>query len=448
MHLLAAKPGRDFRRERRRRSRPDARRDRDPVVGGYASSPALPPRNRGSAQARLTPSLPASPICCSSATTSRSISMSSKSIQHARLVILRLLGGSRYWPYGVEQLAAICRERGIAFAALPGDDRPDPELSAASTLPVEATHRLWRYCVEGGVENAVNLLGYAASLIGRETQLARADAVAARRALLAGPRHAWLSTIWRGRWQPGRPAAMLVFYRALIQAGNVAVIDALIAALDTARAQCHADLCHQPEGGRCAADFVAAMMERARPAIILNATAFALASPGARTYRHTIRCGGCARAAGRLLRRQRGRLAGGQPGSLGPRPRHACRPARGGWPDPVARGQLQGRGGLRSGHPMFDRRLSSGRRSHRFRRQLAANWARLREARPTAERRIAILLANYPNRDGRIGNGVGLDTPAGTVDVLDALAGEGYRGRRRAGRRPGADGTAAGGADE
>ena len=40
-------------------------------------------------------------------------------IQHARLVILRLLGGARYWPYGLEQIAALCRERGIAFAALP-----------------------------------------------------------------------------------------------------------------------------------------------------------------------------------------------------------------------------------------------------------------------------------------------------------------------------------------
>ena len=58
-----------------------------------------------------------------------------KVAQHARLVILRLLGGSRYWPYGVEQISAICRERGIAFAALPGDDQPDPELSAVSTLP-------------------------------------------------------------------------------------------------------------------------------------------------------------------------------------------------------------------------------------------------------------------------------------------------------------------------
>ena len=42
--------------------------------------------------------------------------------------------------------------------------------------------------------------------------------------------------------------------------------------------------------------------------------------------------------------------------------------------------------------------------------ELAANWARLRKT-PPAERRVALILANYPNRDGRLGNGVGLDTP-------------------------------------
>src|SRR5207302_1714052 len=53
---------------------------------------------------------------------------------------------------------------------------------------------------------------------------------------------------------------------------------------------------------------------------------------------------------------------------------------------------------------------------------LARNWARLR-AKPSAERRIAVILANYPNRDGRIGNGVGLDTPASAIAILRALAG-------------------------
>jgi cobaltochelatase CobN len=61
----------------------------------------------------------------------------------------------------------------------------------------------------------------------------------------------------------------------------------------------------------------------------------------------------------------------------------------------------------------------------RFVAELAANWAHLRR-KPTAERRIALVLANYPNRDGRIGNGVGLDTPASAITVLNALRDAGY----------------------
>ena len=56
---------------------------------------------------------------------------------------------------------------------------------------------------------------------------------------------------------------------------------------------------------------------------------------------------------------------------------------------------------------------------------LAAGWANLRRSAP-AERRVALVLANYPNRDGRIGNGVGLDTPASTAAIIAALAEAGY----------------------
>jgi cobaltochelatase CobN len=56
---------------------------------------------------------------------------------------------------------------------------------------------------------------------------------------------------------------------------------------------------------------------------------------------------------------------------------------------------------------------------------LAARWAAL-SAKPAAEKRLAIVLSNYPNRDGRIGNGVGLDTPASTANILNALRDSGY----------------------
>ena len=56
---------------------------------------------------------------------------------------------------------------------------------------------------------------------------------------------------------------------------------------------------------------------------------------------------------------------------------------------------------------------------------LAAAWAQLRHIE-NGKKRVALILANYPNRDGRLGNGVGLDTPAGSLEVLKAMRGAGY----------------------
>ncbi len=344
-------------------------------------------------------------------------------VQHARLVILRLLGGSRYWPYGVEQLAAICRERGIAFAALPGDDRPDPELTAASTLPVEVTHRLWHYCVEGGVENALNLLGFAATLIGREaswrepTPLLRAGLYWPGRAMPG------FEDVARG-WQRSRPVAGIVFYRALIQAGNVAVIDAMIAALDKAGLNA-LPIYVTSLKETVAADFIATLMERAKPAVILNATAFALASPGAE--RSATPFDGADAPVLQVVF-SGGNEADWQSGSQGLSARDLAMHVV----LPEVDGRILSRAVSFKAESAFDPATQCSIVAYRpvadrvdFVVQLAANWARLRGT-AKAERRIAILLANYPNRDGRIGNGVGLDTPAGTVTVTQALAREGY----------------------
>jgi cobaltochelatase CobN len=56
---------------------------------------------------------------------------------------------------------------------------------------------------------------------------------------------------------------------------------------------------------------------------------------------------------------------------------------------------------------------------------LAKSWVRLRST-ARAGRRVAIVLANYPIRDGRLANGVGYDAPQSTVEILRALAAAGY----------------------
>ena len=57
--------------------------------------------------------------------------------------------------------------------------------------------------------------------------------------------------------------------------------------------------------------------------------------------------------------------------------------------------------------------------------ELVQRWIALRQT-PVADKRIALVLANYPTRNARLANGVGLDTPASAVAILHWLQEEGY----------------------
>src|SRR5471032_3680822 len=79
-------------------------------------------------------------------------------VAKARAVIVRCLGGLDYWRYGLERIADAARDNGILFAALPGDDRPDPRLASASTMPWEKLVLLDSFFREGGADNLGNAL--------------------------------------------------------------------------------------------------------------------------------------------------------------------------------------------------------------------------------------------------------------------------------------------------
>ena len=62
--------------------------------------------------------------------------------------------------------------------------------------------------------------------------------------------------------------------------------------------------------------------------------------------------------------------------------------------------------------------------------RLALNFARLRRTPNAARKRVAILFGNYPTKNARIGNGVGLDTPASVINLLRCAGRRGLRRRR------------------
>src|SRR6476620_7602587 len=73
--------------------------------------------------------------------------------RHAKVIVVRLLGGLDWWRYGVERLSALARARGIVLALLPGEDRDDPRLAQASTLSQRELDALLCFFREGGAEN-------------------------------------------------------------------------------------------------------------------------------------------------------------------------------------------------------------------------------------------------------------------------------------------------------
>ena len=344
-----------------------------------------------------------------------------ETIARARLVIARVLGGSAYWPYGVERLVETCRANRIPLALLPGDDKPDSELADLSTLMPDSTLRLWRYLAEGGQGNAQNLLRYAASLIGHPA--AWAEPAPLLRAGLYWPDCALpslgdIASDWRG----AGGVVPIVFYRALVQSGNTAPVDALVRALSARRLRPLPIFAQSLKEGEAAA-LLGAVFSAYPPAVILNATGFSVRAGAGDDPLAAADCP--------VLQVV---FSGGdeqswRDGSRGLHPRDLAMN--------VALPEIDGRILSRAvsfkaplGHdpeteidlvgyqPIPDRVA--------FVADLARNWARLRE-RPVAERRVALILANYPNRDGRIGNGVGLDTPASALAILRALANAGYR---------------------
>jgi len=341
----------------------------------------------------------------------------------AKLIVVRLLGGRAYWPYGLDALAQTARERGILLAVLPGDARPDPDLDSASTVAPEARARLWRYLVEGGAANARQFLLFAASLIGRPTVW--------REPAPLPPAGLWWPGLDRpdleslgAHWRPGQAVAAILFYRALEQAGDTAPIAALIAALVKEGLNPLPVFVTSLKDRLAAATLEALFAERP-PKVILSATSFALADPDGTAG--TALAGADCPVLQIVL--ASGDRESWQAGTRGLSPRDLAMS--------VALPEVDGR--ILAGAISFkelqprDPLTEIDRVRHAplpdrvaFAAAQAASWVRL-AATPPPDRRVALVLANYPNRDGRLGNGVGLDTPASTVTVLDALAGAGYR---------------------
>ena len=334
-----------------------------------------------------------------------------QTLSRTRLVVVRLLGGRGYWPYGVEQLGLNAQSNGSALALLPGDDRPDPELAGLSTLSRDTLDLWHRYLLHGGIDNATAALAAMGDLVGFP-------------ASPPPPRALPKAGIYRAPAGDGRPVAALVFYRALVQSGDLALIDAILDAL----AAVGLDGLALHVAGLKDAEAAAVVEEalgRHDAAIVLNLTGFAVSTPGAATSRTPFTA--CGRPVLQLVAAS-GSETVWEAGSTGLGPRDLAMSVA----LPEIDGRLSTRAVSFKGDPVTDElteitltRYAPAHDRIAWVARLAKAWVDLART-PPAERRIAVILANYPDRDGRLANGVGLDTPASAIELLQALKTAGY----------------------
>ncbi|KAF0675506.1 cobaltochelatase subunit CobN [Profundibacterium mesophilum] len=345
----------------------------------------------------------------------------------SRMVVARILGGAGYWRYGLEQYAAHLHAAGIPFAALPGDDRPDPDLRGLSTVSDADYDALWGYLIEGGEANSANFLRHARAMLDGTARPEGARPLLRAGLYWPGSPSVGLDDL-RSHWHEGAPVVPVVFYRALVQGAGLNPINRMVRAL-LRRGLNPMPVFVASLKDPVSAATLTALFEQSPPSVILNMTSFSAGSPypgegagnplaapeaaGAPVLQVVLAASSEAdweeRASGLSARDIAMNVA-----------------------LPEIDGRILSRAISFKGEAFYDEATQCPIAAYRARgdridfvARLAEGWARLRASTPE-RRRVALVLANYPNKDGRLANGVGLDTPAATVGVLKRLKEAGH----------------------
>ncbi len=328
-------------------------------------------------------------------------------LEKAQVIILRLLGGRSYWSYGLEVVQETVQKTGAALIVIPGDDRLDPELITHSTVTLSTVNQLWRYFTEGGVENIIHALEFVCDRTIKNSTYNPPP-----------PQNVPRVGLYPYNAVSNAPKVGILFYRAHYLAGNTLPIEALCQALTARNLQAIPIFVSSLRDLEVQGELLEYLQEAS---LLLNTTSFSLARLETETPQldlwekldipvlQAIFSSGTAQS-------WEAQLQGLSPRDL------AMNVAL-----PEVDGRIISRAisfkGVEAQNPDLETDVVIYQpKSDRidFVADLAAKWVCLRNTAPK-ERKIALILANYPNRDGRLANGVGLDTPASCIEILKAL---------------------------
>ena len=343
-------------------------------------------------------------------------------ISKAKIVILRLLGGSTYWSYGLERVKEIVEHTNISLFVLPGDDRPDLDLISHSTVSLTAVNQLWHYFIEGGVKNYTNALQFVTDFVFQTNYNPTPPKIVPRIGLYTWSERQNVRIITDR--QKSITKAGIIFYRSHYLAGNTLPIDAICQELSQ-KSIAPVPLFLSSLREQEIQTELLKICQQEQIQIILNTTSFSLAKMG---QEEQVKLWQNLNVPVLQAILSGGTKTQWEESFLGLTPKDVAMN--------VALPEVDGRIITRSisfkSAQTWNKKLETNVVIYEpdsdrvnFVADLASNWVKLKQTF-RSQRKIALILANYPNKDGRIANGVGLDTPASCIEILKALQQAGY----------------------
>lgn len=343
-----------------------------------------------------------------------------QTLEGAKGVLIRLIGGVPYWPYGLQQIQSLAARKGLAVAVLPADGRPDPRLDEYSTLPRSTLRRLQHLCDTGGTVAAQAALAQLALAAG----------------LYAGPVRGAKTLPQVGAWTPeqgltcpatafdmasDRPRILVTYYRAYLTAADLAPIEALFSAFRARGfdvAALFAPSLKAPES----AGWLARQVEALAPAAIVNATAFSGKTEGGRSPLDSADVPVFQVALATSTQQAWAEAERGlSPADLA---MHVVLPE-------VDGRILAGVASFKEPGPR-DPDLQFARYVHQPQpdrieaiADRVTGWVRLAQ-KPNADKVPVLVLSTYPGKDWQMAHAVGLDALASTEAILADLSAQGY----------------------
>ncbi|MFC5045105.1 cobaltochelatase subunit CobN [Aquimarina hainanensis] len=345
-------------------------------------------------------------------------------VEKAKVVICSMLGGLSYYKYLVESLVALQKHVGNTLILIPSHE-PDVELMKLSSVSLDKVHQCRQYLQEGGKENSIALLQYIQAISFEQSGKIIAPKTVSDVFLYIPEKGIVTQETLDLHSTDDRPIAFILAYRAHYLANNMEPLEVLSTSLKKQGINVCIAFAHNLRDTRLVETLYDMIIDEGRRSIhaIINTTGFTIKPMDGTSFifeKLGVPVFQAILSTTNKTVWEEG-LFGLPPTDI------AMNIAL-----PEIDGRIIGRAISFKKEiekdPLTDSAIvkyEAYQPACDFTAALTKNWIRLQQI-SNADKKVAIILPNYPNKDSRLANGVGLDTPQSCVEVLNKLKREGY----------------------